>query len=359
MRKHFTKAWNGSAWVTRPFKVRSGSSFVDVPVKSQDPDNPYEGVDWSTAEYIIGNTHMHSKQQLTTSTESEMFDLSYNAGIRSMAWSNYYDEKVSTPMATYFSPKSIPADAVGLENSEQHRLSDTNLHYCPIGSTQARYGTYSTPVSVDNTWRSMFTEALALLQWPEAGGITLNHPEWTNVSGGGMTQAELLQMLDYDRRVLGIEAYNHKVESLDGTGWALTWWDNILATGRKCFGFFVTDGYDERIYPNPALGHSVLLIDENTAYKAAKAYRDGHFYGTLKATPPHRFTSITSSVTQVSVTVDVAAEIRFYTETGLAQTSSSTTTATYTVAPGQVYVRIEAGTGDDRIFSQPIMYTSL
>lgn len=351
MRK-YAKVWSGSEWVPRPAKA---AAFTNTVVQVAEPLNPYAGVDWGNAEYIIGGTHMHSKQNGTTSTEEEMFDLSYNAGIRSMAWSNYYDEESALPMASYFGI-SIPGDAVGLDNSEQHRLTDTNLHYSPLGSTQARFGTYSTPVSRPNTWRSMFAEALALMNWPDAGGIILNHPQWTSVQNGGMTVEELCEMLDYDKRVLGIEAYNHKTEALDNEGWALDWWDEILSTGRRCWGFFATDGYDERITP-PALGFSVLLIDENTAYKAAKAYREGHFYGVLQAGSTLRFENIEADTDSVSVEVNETANITFYTEDGLAQTNTSTTSATYNVISNQVFVRVEAiNASGDRIFSQPVMY---
>lgn len=359
LRPKVTKVYDGADWTIKRVKNRGVSDWTTSPVRLSAPLDPYAGVNWVAAEYIIGNTHMHSRQANTTSTTAEMFDLSYDAGVRSMAWSNYYDEEPSMPLNSYFGI-TAPADAVGLANSEQHRLSDTNLHYCPIGSTQERYGTYTVPVSVDNTWRSLFTEALQLMTWDDAGGITLNHPQWTNVHGGGMTEAELLQMLDFDKRVLGIEIYNHKTEYLPDppSGWALDWWDSILSTGRRCWGFCVTDGYDERINPDPALGHSVLLIDENTDYKAAKAYRDGHFYGTMKADGTLRFLNISSDMTSVNVELNEPGEIKFYSEDGLEQTNTGVSTASYNVDSDQIFVRAEAtnATGD-RIFSQPTMYS--
>lgn len=333
------------------------STFKNRVLRTAGPLNPYAGVNWGTSEYIIGSTHMHTRQQLTESTRDEMFDFSYDAGIRSMGWSEYYDEEPITDGDAYFNPDP-PSDAVILENSEQHRCSNTKLHYCPVGSLQSRYGSYSTPISREGTWESMFAEAFKLMIWEDAGGITLNHPSWTNVhDDGDLTVDKLCRMLDYDKRVLGIEVYNHKTEVIPdpAAGWSISQWDEILSTGRRCWGFWVTDGYDERIHPDPALGFSVLLIDENTAYKAARAYRQGHFYGSMKPTGL-KFTDIQADLSEVSFSVNETATLKFITEDGLAQ-SSTGISDTYTVDSDQVYVRCEAlKDNGERIFAQPIMY---
>ncbi|HRH98336.1 MAG TPA: hypothetical protein PLB55_20510, partial [Prosthecobacter sp.] len=49
-------------------------------------------------------------------------------------------------------------------------------------------------------WRDVFREAFEMLQHPDGGGMTLNHPT------GKL--ADYLPMLDFDPRVLGIEVWN-------------------------------------------------------------------------------------------------------------------------------------------------------
>jgi hypothetical protein len=71
---------------------------------------------------------------------------------------------------------------------------------------------------------------------PDGGGITINHPAWSYL------RLELmLKMLDFDPRVLGIEVYNHSSGVADHNAWSEVQWDQILSTGRQCFGFFVPD----------------------------------------------------------------------------------------------------------------------
>ncbi|NUQ00521.1 MAG: hypothetical protein HUU35_11770 [Armatimonadetes bacterium] len=93
------------------------------------------------------------------------------------------------------------------------------------------------------------------LEFADGGGMTINHPTGTDLD-------PYLAMLDFDPRVLGIEVFNHLT---DGFGAARTTtakppqhfvelWDRILASGRRCLGFFVKD------HRTCAVGRNVLLV---------------------------------------------------------------------------------------------------
>lgn len=146
-------------------------------------------------------------------------------------------------------------------------------------------------------WRDVFRAALdgeeidgrrsgGLLD-PEGGGITLNHPT------GKLD--DYTAMLDYDPRVLGIEVWNQLTSgfgsergfySQDASPPAHFYrlWDAILATGRRCWGFFVKDhntyGRGRNILVVPPLAD----LDRSSREAAAlRAYRRGAFFGSISA----------------------------------------------------------------------------
>ncbi len=113
------------------------------------------------------------------------------------------------------------------------------------------------------------------LAYGEGGGLTLNHPV--------EDFRHYLPMLDFDPRVLGVEVWNNR----RGFGLPLSYyqvWDDILRTGRRCWGFFVKD---HRAYER---GRNIVLVPGEQAScagereKAAlRAYRQGAFFGLVAA----------------------------------------------------------------------------
>jgi hypothetical protein len=116
-------------------------------------------------------------------------------------------------------------------------------------------------------WREVFRAALdgetiegrrtVGLLHADGGGITLNHP----------TQDRKLyaMFLDFDPRVLGIEVWNQLTSGFgsskgfydDSEGPHLHFyqlWDDLLRTGRRCWGFFVKD------HNTFGRGRNVLLV---------------------------------------------------------------------------------------------------
>lgn len=144
-------------------------------------------------------------------------------------------------------------------------------------------------------WRDVFRTALdgeirdgervGGLLYPDGGGITLNHP-----TGSWESYAE---MLDFDSRVLGIEVWNQLTSGFGSDrGFYASMenppdhfyrtWDRILASGRRCWGFFVKDhntyGRGRNILLAPPL--SGLLPGEREK-ELLRAYQNGTFFGSV------------------------------------------------------------------------------
>ncbi|MCB1205811.1 MAG: hypothetical protein KDN18_16230 [Verrucomicrobiae bacterium] len=146
-------------------------------------------------------------------------------------------------------------------------------------------------------WREVFRAALdgeeldgqrrGGLLYPDGGGITLNHPT------GKLD--DYAAMLDFDPRVLGIEVWNQLTsgfgsdrgfyEAKDSApDHFYRLWDEILTTGRRCWGFFVKDhntyGRGRNVLLVPALEGRDRTDREATALRA---YRQGTFFGSVSA----------------------------------------------------------------------------
>ena len=208
------------------------------------------------------------------------------------------------------------------------------------------------------------------LMFPEGGGITINHPT--------EPLSRVADYLDFDPRVLGVEVWNqHEMfggQTLEkaATMPFYTLWDEVLRTGRRCFGFFVKD------HCLFGRGRNVLLVppggdEASRERQALRAYRNGCFFGVLgamsvgadgKPMAPYdlsgfRFTRIklrreAGRPVSLDVSVDGAdtqrrpnTQIRFVTDRGLVRVVDGTA-ATFVLpraADGSVacrYVRVEA-----------------
>jgi hypothetical protein len=301
--------------------------------------NPYDGVDFGAVTARPGVSHMHPD------SPAPNFTTALGYGARIMAWSNYFPEEPIDPAAF----GTAPGDVVFLDNTEQHTCTDTNLHYCPLGSTQSHDGGTHMP------WREAFDEALGLLEVEDGGGITLNHPIWS-----GNTDIQIKKFLDHDPdRVLGIEIYNHMTNNLASYAtWqkqpAYPMWDRLLASGRRCWGFMAHDHYDPSIAPY--LGFNMLLMDALTAESALRCYRSGAFYTTMSAPGSGlALTGFTVADHAVTVTTDAATTLTMVTDLG--NSSAAGPAHTFDVPAGAVYARFEATGLGDTLRTQPLMYS--
>tara|TARA_Y100000588_G_scaffold242060_1_gene256121 strand:- start:118 stop:1275 length:1158 start_codon:yes stop_codon:yes gene_type:complete len=382
--------------------------------------NPYEGINWQSVMRIGSATHMHL-------TDQQALNNGYKYGIRHFPISNYYpsapydadtrpsdfrlrqhwsarrtDGGIVEPPVNWndiitwqdeldepyrselpftegeaaFS--NIPEDIILSPNAEHHGFTNSQAHICSPGSTfisgnidpggkNYRLATHGFHVGFGGTWQEAFEEMITHLKYPNAGGITINHPTWFS----HFTDDQVFEMLHFDERVLGIEIYNdysatrrwfedpdYEAPSESETGFSLNMWDRILSTGRRCWGFCVPDHSVEK--GTNWNGRNILLVSEFTEHDCLNAYRQGQFYGCLKDNGM-TVTDVSATASAISIGVNTPATIKFITETGIASTVKGEH-ATYDIpqndgSPGVVYVRIEVeDDSGERLFLQPVLY---
>ena len=250
--------------------------------------HPYKDVDWSTALQIRGTTHMHCKTQEELDIILKRIEfLTLSNYYPSAPWwplskmtENYYRVHHDFPVVVNGKRtdgpfdwnaivgkwiKELPADlqaeypfkeggplfkplpegVLEAPNAEHHGfLLDSGrhapgLHMNAPGSTFAS-GTFDQwqkrrfqtgvrggiSVGSGEHWKTAVDRMIAGLLFPDGGGVTINHPKWSAYDRNLM-----LEILDYDPRVLGIEVIEGARSNSE------RYWDWVLSTGRQCFGF--------------------------------------------------------------------------------------------------------------------------
>jgi hypothetical protein len=319
-------------------------------------NDPYADVDWDSVDRLHSVNHMHTfsgnpggDQWLVGPDHQdgdETFRSMYEAGIRHFALSNYYPSRPTYPLSEYF--EDVPDDALGCPNAETS-VDGERGHYCSVGSE------YDAGDGHDGSWRELFGNILDELAYDDGGGIVINHPKRT-----GLSVEAILERFDADRRVLGVEAYNHRCEhKYGGTGDARSIWDELLMTGRAVFGFFNPD-YHGPWRPAPSWtdetrGRNVLLVPEATEEAAARAYRNGHCYGARRGSGL-AFERIDAGPEAIEVELDRPGVVDFVSDRAVVKTERGPS-GTYELNGKETYVRVEASDGDgERIFSQPVSF---
>ncbi len=374
--------------------------------------NPYQGVDWKRWKQIISVSHLHitSQEQLDKACA--------RMKIRHLPISNYYPSAPCYPAADVLvgqhRPRqdfgvvcqgrfidgpidwnriitdektgwvnelpetkrkelplkaggkmfqNIPADLIISPNAEHHSFTDTSLHANSIGSLYAS-GTFDADKSFLTAkhgycagtglpWEKAFARILDQMLSPDAGGITINHPTWSR-----LPFPQVCRMLDFDPRVLGIEVFNNTCAIGYGDpnrGWAYQLWDDVLATGRKCLGFFTPDHAIGK-------GQNILLVPEFNERECLRAYRRGAFYGAIEGTGL-RFSNITLAGGTLFVALNRRGVVRLASDKGEVAKSKGVTEAEFKIPGGKdgqpavSYLRVEAhDESNERLFSQPIMF---
>lgn len=306
--------------------------------------NPYSGVNWSAAQHIKSFSHMHTYSR-------QFFNLAVQDGYQHFAISHYVPSEPIYPIENHFA--DIPSGIVGSPNSEKTNTTNNGGHFNALGSFAKGHGKEEDSVAV--TWQQAFDEILSQLQFSDGGGITLNHPDDHNLS-------LRCNMLDYDERVLGIEIYNRVIDVNNGDSNylsnSLAFWDEILRTGRRCWGFSVVDWQVEKYAPY--YGSNILLVPSLTEQECLRAYRNGAFYSQIRDNGL-RFNRIDVSDSVVNVSVNKPATINVITDVGVVATSQGTE-CSYAIRNKDIFVRVEAvedDVEDSHIFSNPIMLKSV
>lgn len=303
--------------------------------------NPYDTVNFGTVNYVHGVSHYHAE----TVTN---FTRLHNNGIQHIGISNYYPSKPCYPLADVYEP--YPG-MIECPNAEHHNFANLfgvggRLHLNGLGSLRESGSPRGeTPVGFDGEpWQDAVTSILNSLLYSDAGGVTINHPQWT-----GLKAKDCCEILDHDNRVLGIEIFNQSTEESGGNGWDVDTWDEILTTGRKCFGFCVPDHSSEVIR-----GRNIILTTDKSVYDCLLAYRIGRFFGKAGLTD-FKFTNIQYTDGYFSVSTDRTARIKIVTDQG--ETITTGTSATKQAGRNDyIYIRAEAYSeeDDDTIFTNPI-----
>lgn len=331
--------------------------------------NPYENVDWESVQEVCSISHAHAETQA-------QFDMLYNNGVRHLPLSNYHPSRPWYPLEDQYDSggnrifTNIPDDVIQCPNAEHWRtyyFGDTtsrsnNIHMNGLGSTYASDNEESYEAH-SNEWGAFceLTEnikrVLNNLIYPDAGGMTLNHPSWSNWYDDrkSLPLSRILRILDLDDRILGIEFYNDTSEKLYGVGWDLDTWDEVLKTGRRAWGFASPDHHHKG--HADWQGRNVLLIPQGTSsanmnYECLKAYRSGAFFAKMDNTDLS-FTGITVGNGVITVSTNRATEIRKIVD---GQSTSYSNDSIQIDIPSATYIRFEASDGSNTIYSNPIIF---
>lgn len=316
--------------------------------------NPYSGVTWGTVTRVMSCSHEHCENQ------TQFNRLTEASGLRHFAISNYYPSVPVYPLSdASFITYGIPENAISCPNAEHHNFSITDLHMNGLGSFfESGSPRGESPFGVNlATPEEIIPQIISQLQYEDGGGVTINHPTWSNLS-----VPTILQILDIDNRVLGIEIFNSFIGPQDG-GWDgetvphiedmasnIAKWDAVLATGRRCWGFCVADHQGQQY--TDWMGRNILLVDEATEHKCLQAYRKGSFYGQLKnsnlafnnvAFSNGTFTVNTANANKINIIIDGVA------------TEHEGNSASVNVPINATYVRAEGHSDDDIVFTNPII----
>ena len=373
--------------------------------------HPYRNIDWKTVIRVPGTTHRH-----THARTQAAIDHAAAQGIEFFTLSNYHPSVPLWPLAggskrdflyrqrgyvhngkwhdkeidwneviakwKHELPKDIqaqlplrapekelrlPPGVLEAPNAEFHAFKDVSylVHVNAPGSLFAaghfdsrnkfklkEHGYYP---GCRIPWKEAFKLMLERLLIPDGGGITINHPAWSYL------RLELmLEMLDFDPRVLGIEVYNHSSGVADHNAWSEVQWDQILSTGRQCFGFFVPDhpGGDPVWH-----GRNIMLVHERTAEACLRALRQGSWYGAINDRPL-KFTRIEMKGDTLFVETDKKALLLVISAQGVVRRRTGTSIQ-FKVDPQSrkkhVYLRVTAGEYKapvpvpQKLFTQPFM----
>ena len=381
--------------------------------------NPYADLDWGSVQRVASASHMH------IDTQADL-DNGYKHGVRHFPISDYYPSaprRADTRLSDFTLRQSwpvrvgdrlwqppvnwndivtwrdevaepdrnrlpftetepmfsgVPDDVILSSNAEHHGFTNTGSHICCPGSSFASgnvdvrnrlgFQTHGVHCGFDGTWQEAFTGMIDALDYQDAGGITINHPTWFSA----LTDESVYEMLDFDRRVLGIEIYNDYsatkrwfdrpgyVAPAGETeqGFSLGMWDRVLSSGRRCWGFCVPDHGVRRA--GDWQGRCILLAPALTEVDCLRCYRSGAFYGCLLDNGL-TVTDFSVSDDAISLGVSRSAEIALITAQGriASQVGERARFPRPDRASGDnpVFARIEVRdeTGE-RLFLQPIMF---
>lgn len=318
--------------------------------------NPYANIDWSQIQKIVSISHAHSRVRKNDGTKGDVYqtylDNTVNDGCVHIPFSNYYPSEPFYPLTNWF--EEVPEGIISSPNAEHHNFTGwPNLHINGLGCTYVSGNPGGTnPVGINTTVENGVRLILNTLQYSDGGGLTINHPGWTtekNAEVGNIGYLpsnkfeKTMYLLNLDERVLGIEIVSEITGYLMGITQknyeegSPALWDQILLTGKRCWGFCVPDHETE--YGRHWCGRNILLVDELDEHKCLKAYRNGTFFSRIfDSNLEYDLISYQNDTFSVSAPGADAIKIIIDGET----TSVSGDNASVSIPNGSTYVRAEA-----------------
>ena len=324
--------------------VFSSVSFKGIPpylVYSQNflkgfglPKNPYKNIPWAVVKDLTSVSHAHCTTQEQFDTLKSKYD--------HIAISNYYPSMPYYPLSEHF--ESVQG-VLASPNAEHHGFDGENskLHMNSLGSIHTSNERYS------GTARDMIKMSLDSLLMEHGGGVTINHPAWT-----GMTKATAQELIA-TKGIIALEIWNASSEVDTETGFSLDFWDSILSDGVQIFGTAVPD-HEAQYRPQEnrqPFGYNHMLVYHETAEEILSAYRQGRFYTTLY-NDGLLLKNLALVNGTLSIEVSEASAFLFKTANRSVVVDTPATTASITVTAEDVYVRVEAERGSNKLFTNAI-----
>lgn len=300
--------------------------------------NPYQ-MDFSGFVEVISTTHAHAATDEQLATLASHYD--------HVAISNYYPSAPWYPMTDYYT--AIPSGFISSPNAEQARFSDraAGVHACSVGSFLSR-----DTASYGGTIYDMIKQTVSTLQYPNAGGVTINHPTYSNLTG-----AAIESILKQSSGVFAIEIYNGNVEAENsGNGYSISQWDYLLSKGIQVFGTATPD-HEAQYHPNEnraGFGYCHVMVRAKTEQQILLAYGEGRFYCSIY-NDGLKFTNIKYlPSTGLVASINEEATIRLITARGTVYEQVGSEVA-YSPTAEDIYVRIEIERGNNKLYSNAII----
>ena len=296
--------------------------------------NPYNNVVWDAVQDVTSVSHAHC----TTQEDFETLQAHYDH----VAISNYVPAIPYYPLDQHFTDIGT---TLASPNAEHRHFtgSSASVHMNSLGSFLTSNGDYV------GTANEMINATSNTLKLQCGGGVTINHPKWSS-----LTKAQIESFINRGG-VLGVEIWNASAEQSNSTGDSTELWDSVLADGVQCYGFAVPD-HEAQYRPDEnrqPFGYNHMLVVNKTEDEILSAYRMGHFYTTLYN---DGLTLEELSISSGTVSVEVSEEsiFTFITASRTVTSESASTTATFATQSDDIYVRVEATHGTNKLYSNAI-----
>lgn len=294
--------------------------------------NPYANIVWSSVMDVTSFTHGHVNTQNVFNRAKAKYD--------HLAISNYHPAVPIYPLSDSFTD----TDGVLASPNAEHTYftgSDRHLHICGVGS----FLTSDNDRDYEGTYVDAIKDIHKMLQYPNGGGATLNHPKWSDLSVSTIISV-------VDAGVFAIEVYNSTTE--EATRWSDNLWDAVLSTGRQVFGVATPDwAISGDAQETRGWGYNHMLVRKATEQEILLAYRMGRFYGTVY-NDDLKLSYFGISNGTATFTATKSGNIKFVTATRTV-TVLGTATADFETQSGDVYVRAEIESDGNKLFTNAIM----